>query len=144
MDTIYNKTILLESKACLCLYCSRSYDTSKILNWCDNNDTAVCPYCWCDSVLPSFLHYDYTENEMKCFESIQFNHTRRMEKIYMHNCYNYVNIYNSYTSTFMLNYIVINIYKVINIYNTRDYIFTNLSVFIWKNCKCKIAPRHYM
>jgi hypothetical protein len=43
-----NKSLL--TNLCLCLDCLSEYHVSKICDWCDNGNTAICPYCWDDTV----------------------------------------------------------------------------------------------
>ena len=35
-----------------CYHCSQTFDSSKIENWTDNKQTALCPKCNIDCVLP--------------------------------------------------------------------------------------------
>jgi len=36
---------------CGCYYCCRVFDSAAILEWCDEETTALCPYCGVDSIL---------------------------------------------------------------------------------------------
>ncbi len=49
-----NKELLKRYKKCTCLYCGKTFDYKKIIEWIDNGkNTAVCPYCCVDSVVPT-------------------------------------------------------------------------------------------
>ena len=48
-----NKVVLKASRICGCFYCERLYSPSDIVEWVDRRgDTALCPRCGIDSVLP--------------------------------------------------------------------------------------------
>ncbi len=48
-----NHRFLLEkSLLCGCYYCKKLFKSNEIKEWIDNNQTAICPYCMIDSVLP--------------------------------------------------------------------------------------------
>ena len=48
-------------KRCGCFYCNRIFDTEKIHEWIDdeNGQTAVCPFCGIDSVIPETVNNEY-------------------------------------------------------------------------------------
>lgn len=50
-----HKQALLESPLCGCFSCLRIYPPSEITQWVrrDDDETAVCPHCSTDAVLPS-------------------------------------------------------------------------------------------
>lgn len=60
--TIYNKNILKESIKCGCYACISEFDYSEIFNFVDGERTALCPYCYIDSVIPM---KDFTIQELK-------------------------------------------------------------------------------
>jgi hypothetical protein len=47
-----HKEALQNAKLCGCFYCSRTYGPSEINEWIDGGDTALCPRCSIDSVIP--------------------------------------------------------------------------------------------
>lgn len=47
-----NRAFLACSEDAACFYCLRTFRPSEIWHWIDNEETAVCPYCGIDSVLP--------------------------------------------------------------------------------------------
>jgi len=42
----------LENQTCSCYYCLRDFPASQITQWTDNEETAVCPFCHVDAVIP--------------------------------------------------------------------------------------------
>ena len=49
---IYNKDELNKVKKCACFYCCEVFDTDEIKEYTDNGQTAICPKCGVDSVIP--------------------------------------------------------------------------------------------
>ncbi|MBR2377015.1 MAG: cytoplasmic protein [Clostridia bacterium] len=49
-----NKEEILKSKKCGCFYCGKIFDKNLIVNWLKDSkeETALCPFCQIDSVLP--------------------------------------------------------------------------------------------
>jgi hypothetical protein len=43
---------LMAENICSCFYCCKKFIPSSIYEWVDSNDTALCPYCGIDSVVP--------------------------------------------------------------------------------------------
>jgi hypothetical protein len=51
--TIHNRTKIESVDRCACFYCKKYFAPSEIEEWVDGaEDTAVCPFCGIDSVLP--------------------------------------------------------------------------------------------
>ena len=48
----YHRKELESSRICGCFYCCRIYAPKEIYEWCDGDQTAICPRCGIDSVLP--------------------------------------------------------------------------------------------
>lgn len=61
----HNHATLVKNAKCGCFYCGALYESEEIHEWIDNGDTAVCPYCGVDSVLPSGLSYPLTSEFLK-------------------------------------------------------------------------------
>lgn len=59
--TFKNKANVLASEKCGCFYCCNVFTSSEISTWADNGETAVCPKCGCDSVLPSNVGFPLTD-----------------------------------------------------------------------------------
>lgn len=50
----------------MCFYCEKRYDVSEIKEWIldEKDDTATCPYCDIDSVIPSLMDKKEITDEM--------------------------------------------------------------------------------
>jgi len=48
----YHRQELAATKTCGCFYCLEVYDPALIREWTDRKQTAVCPKCGIDSVIP--------------------------------------------------------------------------------------------
>lgn len=48
-----NRKLLEEHEICVCVDCLSEYNVNKICDWTDGGHTAICPYCWDDTVLVS-------------------------------------------------------------------------------------------
>lgn len=44
---------MLASRECGCYDCQRIFATDEIEDWADDNQTAICPYCGTDAVIPN-------------------------------------------------------------------------------------------
>jgi hypothetical protein len=56
---IHNKNTLEMVKECSCYYCFKVFSPSEIKEWVDKEqDTAICPYCGIDAVIPVYLPED--------------------------------------------------------------------------------------
>ena len=47
----HNRSLLEKSKICACFYCYNEFLFAQIVQWIDDNETAMCPRCGIDSVL---------------------------------------------------------------------------------------------
>ena len=62
--TTKNKKILNESKRCACIYCNNKFYASEIDMWL-KDETALCPYCNIDSVIPLIIEgNEITDEEL--------------------------------------------------------------------------------
>lgn len=48
-----NKTQLQDD--CSCYYCLKNFKKNEIINYTDKGETALCPYCNIDAVLPGIV-----------------------------------------------------------------------------------------
>lgn len=57
---MYNKKEVLKSIICGCFHCLAVFDPKEIKEWTDNEETAVCPFCYVDAILPETddIHLD--------------------------------------------------------------------------------------
>ena len=59
--SIHHKLLVTHSTQCCCFYCIRTFSPDEITEWVDRKeDTALCPYCGIDSVLPDAAGYEPT------------------------------------------------------------------------------------
>ena len=58
-----NELLVNKSTKCGCFYCGKIFEASEVIEWVidRNGDTALCPYCMIDSVLPDSAGYPLTE-----------------------------------------------------------------------------------
>lgn len=49
--TFKNKTEILQSVNCSCFYCMKVFRADDIIEWVDEEQTAMCPLCSIDAVL---------------------------------------------------------------------------------------------
>jgi hypothetical protein len=60
-----NRALLEKYQLCVCAYCLREFNVMKVIDWCDDGMTAICPYCWVDDVFSSpKLCLLYTEEDI--------------------------------------------------------------------------------
>lgn len=60
-----NRKKLASSTLCGCVYCEEIYKTSEIECWTDNGETALCPKCDIDSVIPYTSEYSSIQDFKK-------------------------------------------------------------------------------
>ena len=63
-----NREMLEKSSKAGCYYCMKIYDASEVTDFLEQEETALCPKCGIDSVLPSSSPYELTaENLSKLY-----------------------------------------------------------------------------
>jgi hypothetical protein len=50
---MYNKENVLAAKICGCYHCMAIFEPKEIKEWTDKNQTALCPFCNVDAILPN-------------------------------------------------------------------------------------------
>lgn len=74
----HNALALKKAKRCGCFFCCRIYDPDLIVDWTDAApETAICPYCDVDSVLPESTEYPLTVEFLEAMERYWFNFRER-------------------------------------------------------------------
>ena len=53
----FHRRLLERSARCGCFYCERLFSPSEIEAWTDREQTALCPHCGIDAVLPEVPLY---------------------------------------------------------------------------------------
>jgi hypothetical protein len=56
-----NKDILMASKKCGCFHCMETFEPKFIVEWVHNDETAICPKCGIDSVIPETNDINVTD-----------------------------------------------------------------------------------
>ena len=52
---MHNRELISNVSECSCYYCLKTFGSSEIKEWTDkNDDTALCPYCSVDAVIPVY------------------------------------------------------------------------------------------
>jgi len=55
--TLFNRELLLSEGKGACLHCNSVVESSTITRWLDDRQTAVCPYCFIDALVPVSLPF---------------------------------------------------------------------------------------
>ena len=67
-----NRKKLTKASVCGCFYCLRIYDPKEIVWESDEDNTAMCPYCGIDSVLPESANLPVTKALLKKMREFWF------------------------------------------------------------------------
>ena len=51
--SLHNRSEIKEGVPCVCYFCLTRMDGSEIEEWADDGDTALCPYCTIDAIVPN-------------------------------------------------------------------------------------------
>lgn len=70
--SIRNTPELNKSKLAGCYYCMSTFDVSEINETVDDGQTALCPKCGIDSVLPDTSPFELTAKRLKELNSFWF------------------------------------------------------------------------
>jgi hypothetical protein len=63
-SSYHRRTLSLDAK-CGCFHCLRIFNPSKITDWIDSDETALCPYCGIDSVIGQSSGFPITDDFFK-------------------------------------------------------------------------------
>lgn len=50
--SFHNHALIRAGGSCGCFYCLRTFDASRVQRFVDDGQTALCPFCGIDAVLP--------------------------------------------------------------------------------------------
>ncbi len=70
--SIRHRNELRNSSVCGCFYCTDIYDYKNIEDWCDDEDTALCPSCGIDSVIGDDSGYPITKEFLSAMKKHWF------------------------------------------------------------------------
>ena len=66
--SIRNREAIKKSKQCGCYQCMTVFNSEEIKKWCDRSQTALCPHCGIDSLLPDVTDVKFlTECNIRWF-----------------------------------------------------------------------------
>ena len=51
-SSFINKTLLSSNEKCGCYYCLNIFPTAEVTHWVDDGQTAICPKCSIDAIIP--------------------------------------------------------------------------------------------
>ena len=63
---------LEKDTVCGCFFCLNIFSPSEIIEWCDHEDTALCPHCGIDSVIGQSSGFPITEMFLKGMNKLWF------------------------------------------------------------------------
>ncbi|MEH7628221.1 cytoplasmic protein [Bacillus subtilis] len=63
--SIYNKGYLEKTDRCGCFQCLEIFNSNEIIEWIDEGDTALCPYCGIDSVIGESAEWPITKEFLR-------------------------------------------------------------------------------
>jgi hypothetical protein len=64
MDCHHHREAVLKSKNVGCFYCCEIFSPTEIISWTDHDQTAICPRCSIDAILPNIDDH-YFLDEMR-------------------------------------------------------------------------------
>ena len=67
-----HRTLLQQSERSGCFYCLETFAYSEIEDWCDDEQTAICPHCGIDAVLGSASVEALTPELLKAMHQAYF------------------------------------------------------------------------
>jgi len=70
--TMHNRKALDKDSICGCFYCLKIFSPSEIMEWIDNDDTAICPYCGIDSIIGESSGYPITKPFLEVMHKMWF------------------------------------------------------------------------
>lgn len=68
-----NRKYLLKSNICGCFSCLRIFSSYNITEWINSENTALCPYCGIDSIIPENSGYPITTEFLTKMNNYWFN-----------------------------------------------------------------------
>ncbi len=68
----HNKELVASSERCYCFYCKNTFESSEIKAFADDGQTAVCPNCLTDSIIPDSVDETIDENTLSMMQEYWF------------------------------------------------------------------------
>ncbi len=69
----YHFREVMQSQKCGCFYCCKTFNVSTVEEWIDEGQTAICPHCSIDSVIPELSFLPLTEENLKSMSEFWFS-----------------------------------------------------------------------
>ena len=77
----HNRHDLEQSGVCGCFYCRKIYSPKEINTWIDDGGvTALCPYCWIDSVISERSGYPITKEFLSAMNEYWFSDVKQIAR----------------------------------------------------------------
>jgi len=57
--SLHNRPEIKEGVSCVCYFCMQVFDGGEIKDWADDDDTALCPHCNIDAIVPNEADVKY-------------------------------------------------------------------------------------
>jgi len=70
VDCSLHRELVEKSKVVGCFYCLRTFSPLEIKDWIDSGETALCPHCGIDAVLPDSV--DLSEDLLRVMHDYWF------------------------------------------------------------------------
>ena len=77
IHSAFHKADLVQEQVCGCFCCGKIFNSKKIVDWYDDEETACCPYCMIDSVIGESSGYEVTEEFLLAMEDHWFGLLKR-------------------------------------------------------------------
>jgi hypothetical protein len=62
--SMHNRRVIESAEICGCYHCLSMFRVEEIKEWTDGGDTAICPKCSVDSVLPEGIDFRITAESL--------------------------------------------------------------------------------
>lgn len=72
--TIRNRSEILPSRNCCCIDCRRIFPAREVVDWIDDGQTAMCPYCDTDAVIGDASGYQLTDEFINTLHNEYFDY----------------------------------------------------------------------
>jgi hypothetical protein len=70
--SMHNRQAVQSSQLCGCFYCLKTFPPTDVVEWVDEEDTALCPKCGIDSVIGSAPDIEITQDFLKSMKKRWF------------------------------------------------------------------------
>ena len=68
-----NRALLEKDSLCGCFNCKKTFSPDQILDWLDEDETALCPFCYIDSVIGESSGFPITEEFLEGMRRYYFS-----------------------------------------------------------------------